>query len=403
MPGVGGLSVANNLLSNNVQYNLNQNQASLKKITQQLSSGLRINGPSDDPSGFSIATNLQTQVNSFDQASQNIQDATNAATVASGALTSVTGILQQVRTLAVEASSNLLSTTDRTNIQTEIGQLVGEVNSIANNTSFNGINLLNGSVAGYQAAQSAAVNITQNSPLNSASGNLVSSATVSSTNAAVVDGTLEFSVVQGATTISTQVYYITSAGTAGTLISTISNFNATANYTLAGVTVALSAVGTADVGSTSYVKISQFVSSTNYTTTPALQVQTGSNAGDAVSFNIGSVTASALRVSNVNVQSANSGFSALASEDTIGQIDDALSQVLTLQANIGAVQVRLGQEADNDNLSSVNLQASESSVRDLNVAQASTEYTKDQLLISFGTSLLSQANSNSQTVLALFR
>ena len=403
MPGVGGLSIANNLLSNNIQFNLNKNQSSLKNITQQLSSGLRINGPADDPSGFSIATNLQTQVNSFDQASQNIQDATNAATVASGALTTVTGILQQVRTLAVEASSNLLSTSDRTNIQTEINQLVSEVNSLANNTQFNGLNLIDGSKAGFQAAVSAAVNITQNSPLNSSSNNLVSSATVSSTNAAVVDGTLEFSVISTGTTIATQVYYITSNGLAGQLISTISNFNAASTYTLSGVTISLSGVATSDVGSTSYVKISQFVSSTNYSTTPALSVQSEANEGDIVSFNISSVTASALRVSNVNVISANSGFNSLASEDTIGQIDNALQSVLTTQSNIGSIEVRLQLEADNDNLASVNLQASESSIRDLNVAQASTQYTKEQLLISFGTSLLSQANSNSQTVLSLFR
>ena len=99
MPGVGGLSIANNLLSNDVQLNLNKNQADLKNVTSELSSGLRINNPSDDPSGFAIATNLQTQVSGFDQASQNIQDATNAATVATGALSTVTGILQQVRSL----------------------------------------------------------------------------------------------------------------------------------------------------------------------------------------------------------------------------------------------------------------------------------------------------------------
>jgi len=403
MPGVGGLSIANNLLSNNIQLNLNKNQASLQHVTSQLSSGLRINGPADDPSGFSIATNLQTQVNSLDQASQNIQDATNAATVASGALSTVTSILQQVRTLAVEASSNLLSASDRTNIQTEISQLVSEVNSVANNTQFNGLNLLDGSKAGYQAAVSAAVSITQNAALNSQNANLVSSATVSTSNAAIVDGTLEFQVVQTGTTIATEVFYITSAGLGGQLVTTISNFGASQNYTLSGVTVALSAVATSDVGSTSYVKISQFVSSTNFTTTPALSVQSGANEGDSIAFNLQSATASALRISNVNVISSSGNFNTLASEDTIGQIDNALQVVLTQQSSIGSVEVRLQQEADNDNLASVNLQASESTIRDLNVAQASTEYTKDQLLINFGTSLLSQANTNSQTVLSLFR
>ncbi len=407
MPGVGGLSIANNLLSNSIQYNLNNNQASLRKVTQQLSSGLSINGPADNPSGYSISENLQTQVNSLDQASKNIQDANNAASVASGALSTVTSILQQVRSLAVQASSSLLSTTDRVNIQTEINQLVAEVNKVANNTQFNGIELLNGSQAGYQAAVSAAVNITQNSPLNSSNNNLVSSVSFSATDASVVDGTLEFQVVQANNTIATNVYYITSngaGGLAGQLVTTIDNFNnSTLAFTVASVTISLSGVQTADVGSSSFVKILQYVSSTNYTTAPALVVQTEANQGDTISFNLSSATASALRISNINVIAANSSFDTLAAQDTIGQIDNALQTVLTEQSNIGSVEVRLQQESDNDNLGSVNLQASESTIRDLNVAQASTAYTKDQLLINFGTSLLSQANTNSQSVLALFR
>ena len=321
-----------------------------------------------------------------------------------------------------------MSATDRGNIQTEINQLISEVNNIANNTQFNGLNLLDGSKAGYQAAQAPAALITQNSALNSQPSNLVASTQISAADAGIVDGTLEFQVVQTGTTIATQVFYITSGGLGGTLLTTVQNFGtATPSTPNAGIglgfiggsvtgftgvdlqtgtedfLLTLSAVATADVGSTSYVKISQFVSSTNYATTGALSVQSEANEGESISFNIQSVTASALRVSNINVFSSNSNYDVLASQDTIGQVDAALQDVLTLQANIGAVEVRLNEEQDNNNLASVNLQASESTIRDLNVAQASTQYTKDQLLISFGTSLLSQANTNSQSVLQLFR
>jgi flagellin len=81
-----GLSIANNLLANSVQYNLDKNQATLQNTVTKLSSGLRINSAADDPSGLAIATNLQTQVDGFQQASQNVQDANNAASVAEGAL-----------------------------------------------------------------------------------------------------------------------------------------------------------------------------------------------------------------------------------------------------------------------------------------------------------------------------
>ncbi|HEV7179751.1 MAG TPA: flagellin, partial [Candidatus Baltobacteraceae bacterium] len=109
----GGLSIANNLLANNVQLNLNRNQESLKNTVNQLSSGLRINNASDDPSGLAIATNLQTQVDGFNQAVQNVQNANNAAQVALGALSTTTDILQRVRSLAVEAASDINSNSDR--------------------------------------------------------------------------------------------------------------------------------------------------------------------------------------------------------------------------------------------------------------------------------------------------
>lgn len=425
MPGVGGLSIANNLLSNEVQLNLNKNQAALQEVTSQLSSGLRINGPQDDPSGFSIATNLQTQVDSFDQASRNVQDATNAATVANGALSTITNILQTLRTLSVEAGSNLLSASDRQNIQAEITQLIAEINSLANNTQFNGLNLLDGSKAGYQSSVNTSALITQNSPLNSSSNtNLVAAVSISASDAAIIDGTLEFQVVQaslaGVATIATQVFYITSSGLGGTLLTTVGNylaaqtigfvasatgFSGVVNPGVAGndMTLSLSGVLTSDIGSTSFIKISQYVSSTNYATTTALTVQSEANEGQFIQFNIGSSTATALRVSNLNVFSQNPGYNILASQDAIGQIDQALNKILTQQANVGAVEMRLTQEQDNDNLASVNLQASESTIRDLNVAQASTEYTKSQLLVNFGTLLLAQANTNAQSVLALFR
>src|SRR5664279_951821 len=145
------ISVANNLLANSVALNLNKNQASLAGSVSKLSSGLRINTAADDPSGLAIAEKLQSQVNGFDQAISNVQDATNAATTADGALQTTTDILQRVRSLAVEASSDTNTVSDKQNLQTEVTQLLQEVNTISQNTNFNGSSLLNGTHAGAQA------------------------------------------------------------------------------------------------------------------------------------------------------------------------------------------------------------------------------------------------------------
>src|ERR1700694_4284768 len=150
MPGIGGLSIANNLLSNSASLNLNRNQSSLHTAVTRLSSGLRINTAADDPSGLAIAESLQAQVNGFDQASRNVQDATNAAQVAEGALQTTTDILQRIRALAVEGASDITSADDRKTLQAEVQQLLLEVNRISQNTNFNRQNLLDGSHAGFQ-------------------------------------------------------------------------------------------------------------------------------------------------------------------------------------------------------------------------------------------------------------
>ena len=77
--------------------------------------------------------------------------------------------------------------------------------------------------------------------------------------------------------------------------------------------------------------------------------------------------------------------------------------MLNQRAQLGSVIVRLNEDANNDNVAAVNLQASESSIRDLSVGAATTEFTKLQILVQVGTSVLAQSNANAQTVLGLFR
>ena len=158
----GGLVIANNLLANGVQLHLDENEAQLQTAVTDLSTGLRINTAADDPSGLAIATNLQTQADGFTQAAGNVQNASNAAQVALGALTSEIDILDRIRNLAIEAASDIDSQSDRENLQTEVTQLLLEINRIAQNTNFNGLALLDGSHAGYVAQQSAQIQVVAN-------------------------------------------------------------------------------------------------------------------------------------------------------------------------------------------------------------------------------------------------
>jgi flagellin len=163
-------------MANEVNLELSEHQQSLGTSVRDLSSGLRVNTAADDPSGNAIASSLQTHAQAFNQASQNVTNAQNAGTVADGALATVTDILLRIRELAVGAASTVDSASDRVNIQTEIGQLLLEINRIAQNTNFNGRALLDGSIAGYQPGQNAQTIVTSNSVLmNGASASAPSS------------------------------------------------------------------------------------------------------------------------------------------------------------------------------------------------------------------------------------
>jgi flagellin len=438
-----GLSIANNLLANSVQLHLDYNQNQLQNTVTQLSTGLRINTAADDPSGLAIATNLQTQADGFNQAVSNVQNANNAAQVALGALTSETNILQRIRSLAVEAASDINSNDDRANLQTEVTQLLLEVNRISQNTNFNGQALLDGSHAGFQAAQNAYLNITANTALATNGGfsavggtnyGFLAASAIASTSglfnttpnatnpgvqglggSATVDGTIELQVVNTGVSIAVQETFIDSAsgvicvsttlfgahgGATGGLIKGTGTGNANG---FDNVAITLGAFTTADVGTTSYIKVSQNVAALTNPSNPAFNFQSGADEGDVIQVGIEATNTQTLRISNVNLAISSSNNPSLGAEDAIGQIDIALQNLLTQQAQLGAVVVRLNIDQDNDNTAATNLQASESNIRDLNVGAATTEFTKLQVLVQVGTSVLAQSNANAQSVLTLFR
>jgi flagellin len=438
-----GLSIANNLLANSVQLHLDYNQAQLQNTVTQLSTGLRINTAADDPSGLAISTNLQTQTDGFNQAVQNVQGANNAAQVALGALTSETDILQRIRSLAVEAASDINSNSDRSNLQVEVTQLLLEVNRISQNTNFNGQALLDGSHAGFQAQQPAYLVVTANTALATSGGfssvggtnfgflaasanasNALFNTTPNATNPGVqglggkatVDGTIELQVVNTGISIAVQETFIDSATGVISVSSTlfgpggpnggvpqIKATSTTSNKTgFDNVAITLGAFTTADVGTTSYIKISQNVAALTNPSNPALNFQSGADEGDVIQVGIQATNTQTLRISNINLAISSSNNPSLGAEDAIGQIDNALDVLLNQQAQLGAVVVRLNIDQDNDNTAATNLQASESDIRDLNVGAATTEFTKLQVLVQVGTSVLAQSNANAQSVLALF-
>src|ERR1700721_2366340 len=116
---------------------LQQTQQSLLQSFNQLSSGKRLTTPAVDPSGYAIATALQTQVYGLKPASGNVQNAFNAANVPSAGLGQIGDIATQLQTLAIQGVNDFLSPTDRAALQDQANQLVQQANTIAQSTNFN--------------------------------------------------------------------------------------------------------------------------------------------------------------------------------------------------------------------------------------------------------------------------
>ncbi len=413
MPGIGGISIATNLLANAVSLNLNRNQGMLQTAVTRLSSGLRINNAADDPSGLAIATRLNLQSQGFDQGSLNIQDANNAATTAEGALQTETNILQRIRDLAVEASSDITSDSDKLSLQAEVSQLLLEINRISQNTNFNGAYLLSGSHEGFTPQINFNAVVNSNSVLATqitvgASNTLVNNITYLATNNSSIDGTLELQVAQLTSTQQGVIFSFLCSATnfyQQVSIATVAANGQYITFFWDGVTIVTGAcIGTLDVGVTTYLKITQYVSAASNPSNPAFTVQDGPNQGAVISIGFLATNTQTLRISNINVAgSIGTGSGTIAAEDVIGQVDYALTQLLGTRAQLGAIMVRLGEDEDNNNIAAVNLTASASNITDLNVAQETTEYTKLQILVQVGTSVLAQSNVNAQSVLALFR
>ena len=133
-----------NVMSLNAQRNLGMSQSMMAEALQRLSSGLRVNSAKDDAAGFAIAQRFETQIRGLNQAVRNANDGISLSQTAEAALGETTSNLQRIRELAVQANNGTNSADDLTAIQEEIDQRVAEITRIADQTSFNGVNVLDG-------------------------------------------------------------------------------------------------------------------------------------------------------------------------------------------------------------------------------------------------------------------
>ncbi|MBN2794396.1 MAG: hypothetical protein JXR88_03235 [Clostridia bacterium] len=147
------MRIQNNMLAMNTQRMMNLNSNATGKVLEKLSSGFRINRAGDDAAGLVISEKMRAQIRGLNQASRNSQDAISLIQTAEGATAEVHEILQRMRQLTIQSANDTNVSADRDAMQSEIDQLITEVDRIATTTEFNGISLLDGSGSGPSISQ----------------------------------------------------------------------------------------------------------------------------------------------------------------------------------------------------------------------------------------------------------
>ena len=267
---------------------LGMSNDNIMKNMEKLSSGERINRAGDDASGLAVSEKMRSQIRGLNQASRNIGNGISFIQTTEGYLTETTDILQRVRELAVQSANGIYSDEDRMQIQVEVSQLVAEVDRVASQAQFNGMNMLTGRF-----------------------------------------------------------------------------------------------------GSTS---------------TQIMQFQIGANVDQNTRVFIGTMTAQSLGLRGA--QGADEQITIATPEEanaTLATIDQALLNVTKQRADLGAYQNRFEMAAKGIDIAAENTQAAESRIRDTDMASEMVEFTKNQILTQAGTAMLAQANSQSQSVMALLQ
>ncbi|PXX08574.1 flagellin [Nitrosomonas ureae] len=159
--------INSNIASLTAQRNLNSSQSSLNTSLERLSSGLRINSAKDDAAGLAISERMSTQIRGLNQANRNANDGISLTQTAEGALTEIGNNLQRIRELSVQASNATNTASDRAALQAEVTQLTSEIQRVATQTQFNGMNLLDGSFGTFNLQVGANANQT----ISASSGN----------------------------------------------------------------------------------------------------------------------------------------------------------------------------------------------------------------------------------------
>lgn len=455
-----------NILSLNAQRNLSQTQTSLATSIQRLSSGLRINSAKDDAAGLAISERFTTQIRGLNVAVRNANDGISLSQTAEGAMASITNNLQRMRELAVQSANATNSASDRQALQAEVAQLTQEIDRVATQTQFNGLNLLDGTfqaqqfqvgananqtitIAGIASARtsdlgqftgftipSQGIGTPDNTPAAQSvtvGGAVIPLGTIANdaraiANAINTSGISGFSANANPTTVTG---ITATAGTAGPVNFSINNLTIPVNVTANPATNRANAVAAinaqsavtgvlardngsgVDLVAADGRNISVAAGSSILANFGLAAADTGSTLSlryEAPPGVSGSITwTGAFNPGSIPIAATGTAISAIniatvaGANTAISAIDSALTRINSSRADLGAIQNRFLTTIENLQITAENLTASRSRIMDADFAAETAALSRAQVLQQAGTAMVAQANQVPQGVLQLLQ
>jgi len=416
--------ITTNTASINAQRHLNTSRQDLDVAMERLSSGQRINSAADDAAGLAIRDKMTSQIEGLNQAVRNANDAISFMQTAEGALEETTNILQRMRTLAVQSVNDTNTTNDRTNLNDELVKLKEEITRIAENSTFNNKNLIDGSMSdsggtaaifqiGHNADQKITINLNDmaSTALGDRTQTTATAATYSSTAVTFeVDATSGIanddtvSVVVDGQTFTTDNLVASSQSDGAAIAAAFAELDVTGWDISASGAVATFKKNEEYVGGTTGGSVGD-TGQTAIQSDAALTVTvngdgvvTTTTVTDSTAGSVAVVSEAALEsIDDIDILTSSEAEKAIAS------IDQALLEVGQERSKLGAFQNRLQFAVNNMTNMSANTSAARSIIADADYAAESSSLAKNQILQQAGTAMLAQANAQAQSVLSLLK
>ncbi|MCI6099060.1 MAG: flagellin [Selenomonas sp.] len=435
--------VKNNMSAVSTLNTLNKNSAALSSSLKKVSSGMKINSAADDASGYAISERMRVQIRGLDQANQNTQNGTSMMKVAEGAVSSTVDILKTLKEKVINAANDTNTDADRATIQKELDQSIDQINDNANVT-YNGKYLVDGSHNSKVVATTTAMTneslasdttgATKFCEMADRNGNSLNINSMDTVTLSFVKEGKTYSVTAAATDKLEDLVKNANVASKGGAANTFKETIGTSSFIgkdIAGDTVhtadeknalTIEASGTGVKNQISGITISvtntqgqvqksanavldnfsESIRAQNKSDDNAINLQVGTKANQSIRVGLTDMRAEALGLQSSSGATLQIGTQQQANA-AVNVLDNAVQKALDQQTTIGSVQSRLSYTSSNLTTASENVQASESTIRDADMAKEMTEYTKNNVLLQAAQSMLAQANQSSSSVLSLLQ